>query len=67
MKTVRSREGSSQNTSINQKDDQDETTWLLRSPANGQHLMEAIRDLNAGKGKTFESVEALIAYRHEER
>lgn len=41
----------------------DETTYLLSNPANRRALLEAIAELDAGKGivKTMEELEALVA------
>ncbi|MEI6145672.1 MAG: type II toxin-antitoxin system prevent-host-death family antitoxin [Methylococcales bacterium] len=35
----------------------EETTYLLRSPANARHLLESIAELEAGKGLVKELIE----------
>ena len=35
----------------------EETTYLLRSPANARHLLESIAELESGKGQVRELIE----------
>lgn len=35
-------------------DPEDETAYLMRSPANARHLLASIRELRAGKGEAHE-------------
>ena len=57
MSPVRKRESAVVMISLEDYQAMEETAYLLRSPANARHLLEAIAELEAGKGLERELVE----------
>jgi antitoxin YefM len=47
--------------------EQDETEYLLSSPANREHLEKAIEDVKQGKTITFETIEQAIQCAEEQK